>query len=103
MGANHLREWIAIGYDPKHKDDLVTRPQKNEAEEFYIKIFGKADFEIVRQLCNRAKHLTTRCRSTGYSSGVNIDEWDCLVDDDEIGAILHRLLDFYRNEWFENQ
>jgi hypothetical protein len=119
MGANHLREWIALGYNPKFKKGVPSPAPNSEAEKFYIEIFDNDDFKIVQGLCNRAKHLTANCVLTGYLGDLSIDEWDLPIDDvvdfdegpptgfyvdgQEIGSILHRLLEVYRDEWFEHQ
>jgi hypothetical protein len=123
MGANHLREWIAPGYRPEF-DKKTGEPSPaplTEAEKFYIEVFDDPDFKIVRGLCNRAKHLTKECSVTSYSNSSNlmIDDLDCMIDDvlnwdegpptgfyvegEEVGEILHRLLNTYRHAWFEHR
>ena len=116
MGANHLREWIAPGYSPKFRDGLPSSPADTEAKKFYIRIFDNADFQIVRNVCNRAKHLSMQCEPTCCTGGLPIDEWDSIdnvvdfdkgpptgffVDETEIGGVLQRLLEEYRRDWFE--
>ena len=111
MGANHLREWIAPGYD-YNKGTANTN-----AEKFYNKIFEDPNFKIVNQLCNHAKHLKWISQETSCAGGLNIDDWPGLIDDligdwdsgpptgffvdgTEIGDILASLLDKYRSDWF---
>lgn len=123
MGANHLREWIAPGYDPEFKNKIPIPPPKTAEQKFYLVLFEDKDFKIVKKLCNRAKHLKPRHREPSYSysnsSDLCIDDWDCMIDDvpnwdegppagffvdgEEVGAILHRLLNKYRDDWFEHQ
>jgi hypothetical protein len=118
MGANHLREWIAPGYRPTFDHDRPSPLPNTEAEKFYVRIFDNADFKIVRGLCNRAKHLSVKCKATDYTSGLTIDEWDLIddvvdfdegpptgffVDETEVSDILLRLLDEYRRDWFERE
>ena len=123
MGANHLREWIAPGYDLRHDESNMPKQPQTEAQKFYLKIFNDNDFKIVKKLCNRAKHLKPRRGEPSYSysssSDLCIDDWDCMIDDvpnwdegpptgffvdgEEIGTILRRLLDKYRDDWFEHQ
>ena len=109
MGANHLREWIAPGCDHKN-----TR--ENAAEKFYVDIYDD-DFKLVNQLCNRSKHLRKIGARTGFEGGLNIDEWPDSVDDliggfdqgpptaflvneQDIGDVLERILNRYEKEWF---
>lgn len=111
MGANHLREWIAPGYDHK-------RTAKTKAEKFYNKIFEDPNFKIVNQLCNNAKHLKGVSQETSYVGGLNVDDWPGLIDDlignwdsgpptgfyvdgTEIGDILTSLLGKYQSDWFD--
>lgn len=118
MGANHLREWIAPGYRPTFDHDLPSPPPKTEAEKFYVRIFDNAEFKIVRGLCNRAKHLSVKCKATDYTAGLTIEEWDLIddvvnfdegpptgffVDGKEVSDILLRLLEEYRRDWFERE
>lgn len=117
MGVNHLREWIAPDYDPR--PDGRGRPKntpKNAAERFYVAIFD-GDFKLVNQLCNRSKHLKKIDARTGLEGGLNIDEWPDSVDDliggfdqgpptaflvneQDIGDVLERILNRYEKEWF---
>lgn len=120
MGVNHLREWIAPGYDPR--PDGRGRPKntpKNAAEKFYVDIYDD-DFKLVNQLCNRSKHLRKIGARTGFEGGLNIDEWPDSVDDliggfdqgpptaflvegQEIGEIVQRILSRYQIEWFDRR
>ncbi len=51
FGLTHLREWIAPDYD------LRRLPQTRE-DAFYEEIFKLEEFNILRLLCNRSKHMS---------------------------------------------
>lgn len=110
MGLTHLREWIAPGY--KHET-----PPTSPEQEFFQRIYDYPDFDTVRKLCNRTKHLA-EAPGTDFQGNLNIDEWpnfDAVlsmddgpptafyVDGKEVGTMLRRLAEFYRNEWFSHQ
>jgi hypothetical protein len=50
MGLNHLREWIAPGYD-------LQKPPKIPEETFSRAIYNTPSHETIRLLCNHSKHI----------------------------------------------
>lgn len=106
MGLNHLREWIAPGYRAGGKPT-------NAAEIFSEAIYGDADNDIVRLLCNRTKHLRKMETSTEF--GVTMAEWSNLasvhslaegatlghlVEDKDIIEVCDSVIDYYKKNWF---
>lgn len=110
MGLNHLREWIAPGYDPKHD-------AQSSAEEFHDKIYREPSFKTVKQVCNMTKHLAPS-PDTSSTHGLKMDDWDAVkvdsvrdfdlgpasdyfVDGRNVIDICEDVIRFYREEWFE--
>ncbi len=56
MGLNHLREWIAPGYNHKN-------PAQDEAQKFYNLIWDVPSYKIIKEISNLTKHLAARGRS----------------------------------------
>ena len=111
MGLNHLREWIAPGYN--YED-----PPANDAEEFYRLIYSESSYKTINALCNRTKHLNTRDINTSSSYGIPFDKWsnfdsvrnidkgpvtNYFVDDINITEIINDVIDFYKKEWFKKK
>ncbi len=107
MGLNHLREWIAPNYNRENK-------AQTRGEEFYNEIFKNEDFRTVKELCNGSKHLKPG-GETRYKSDFPITDWPDIssvrsieegppstfyANGEEVGNILERLSDFYRDRWF---
>ena len=107
MGLNHLREWIAPGYNHK-------QPADTDAKRLYLEIYDLPEFKIINALCNRSKHLAIS-QETGYRGELTVSEWPDLasvlridegppsafyVNNEEIEKPLSRLLEEYRNKWF---
>jgi|AntRauTorcE11898_2_1112593.scaffolds.fasta_scaffold54117_1 hypothetical protein len=110
FGFTHLREWIAPGYSPGNS------PQTPE-ERFYQEIFGVPEFNLLRQLCNRSKHMAASHSAHGALHGSTIDEWEDLdsvqsirrgpalayfVDGHDIEDVIAAVRRFYERNWFEN-
>lgn len=68
FGLTHLREWIAPDYDPKNPPVL---PEEN----FYQEIFQLDEFNFLRALCNRSKHMVRSDSKMRALYGANIDDW----------------------------
>jgi len=111
MGLNHLREWIASGYDPK-------KTPTNDEEKFFQSIFNKASFKVINSLCNKTKHLQRMKENTSSEHNVPFDEWsdidavrnwdkgpasDYFVDGINIIEIINEIIGFYRMEWFKKK
>src|SRR6266705_2727742 len=67
FGLTHLREWIAPDYD------LRRLPQTRE-DAFYEEIFRLEEFNILRLLCNRSKHMSQAVGVMGTLYGSRIDD-----------------------------
>ncbi|MCG2813259.1 MAG: hypothetical protein L6245_01120, partial [Thermodesulfovibrionales bacterium] len=76
MGLNHLREWIAPGYNPKCKSgNKCWETPSTDAERFSKAIYNNASFKIIRSLCNRTKHLKQMKANTSSNHDVPFDDW----------------------------
>lgn len=67
MGLNHLREWIAPGYDTS------TAP-RTEEERFSRMVYDDPDHVVIRMLCNATKHATRQV-NTGTDHEGNVLAW----------------------------
>jgi hypothetical protein len=105
---NHLRDWI---YPPgckayKEKDEN----QLSKEEKFHKELYENADYDKVRQLCNRAKHVNKRTSlktefKQGFLAGIGragdrVDGLNYLVDDQDLRVVLENVFELYRN-YFE--
>ncbi len=68
MGLNHLREWIAPGYNPE-------KTPSNEQETFFQLIFKNASFKVINSLFNKTKHFQRMKENTSSEHNVLFDEW----------------------------
>ncbi len=111
MGLNHLREWIAPGYDWK-------KPPKSPNEEFYQFIYKNSEFKTVNALCNRTKHLNPIRQKSSSEHDLKFDDWpdfdsvrnfdlgpasNYLVDGKNIINVLDDLVEYYKKNWFDIQ
>lgn len=119
MGLNHLREWIAPGYNPQYKcGKKHWKTPSTDAERFSKVIYDNASFKIIRSLCNRTKHLKRIEMNTYSNHDVPLDDWsdidavrnfdkgpasDYFVDGTNIIKIIDEVIDSYRKEWFEKK
>lgn len=109
FGFTHLREWIAPGYSPENS------PQTPE-EQFYQEIFELSEFNLLRHLCNRSKHMAASRSAHGALHGSTIDEWEDLdsvqsidrgpalayfVDGNDLEDVIAAVRRFYERNWFE--
>ncbi len=118
MALNHLREWIAPGYG-RNRDGNWPDPD-NDGEQFSQDIYDKCpEFETIRKLCNRTKHIKPITQNTDSENGLPIDEWrgkiddvadfdkgpaiNYFVDDENVIHIINTVIDFYKIEWFEKK
>jgi len=108
FGLTHLREWIAPGYDPKN-------PPISPEERFFQDIFGLDEFNILRGLCNRSKHMSADVEATGALYGAKIDDWPDVdavtnfdrgaplayfVDGRDVEEVIPVVIKFYEDNWF---
>ena len=111
MGLNHLREWIAPGYNPE-------KTPSNEQETFFQLIFKNASFKVINSLCNKTKHFQRMKENTSSEHNVLFGEWldidavrnwdkgpasDYFVDGINIIEMIDEVLGFYRTEWLEKK
>ncbi len=109
MGLNHLREWIAPGYDWK-------KPPKEPKEEFFQSIYITSEFKTVNALCNRTKHLQPIREKSCSEHDLKIDDWPAIdsvrnfdlgpasnyfVNGTNIINVLDGLVEYYDNNWFK--
>lgn len=108
FGLTHLREWIAPGYDSNH---LPTSPE----EKFFQDIFKLKEFNILRELCNRSKHMDANVETTGALYGGTIDDAPDIdaitnfdrgaplayfVDGRDVEDVIPVVIRFYDEKWF---
>ena len=111
FGLTHLREWIAPDYDP---EKTPITPQ----EHFYQKIFKLKEFNILRGLCNRSKHMLQSESVMGALYKRKIDDWPNIdsvtnfdrgppiayfVDSQDVEEVIRIVIRFYDEHWFKNQ
>jgi hypothetical protein len=110
MGLNHLREWIAPGYDEPKKN-----PPQNYGEVFYQAIWDTKSFKTINDICNRTKHLSRKCMEISTQYGIPVDDWpdvdavrdfdlgpasDYFVDGRNVIDIIDEVVEFYERKWF---
>jgi hypothetical protein len=109
MGLNHLREWIAHGYDQKHLPN-------NDRKVFCLTILNNTSYKIIKSLCEKTKHVIKKIsQKTSAQYGVMFDDWpdvdavrdfdlgpasDYFVDGKNIIKIIDEIVGFYENNWF---
>ncbi len=117
MALNHLREWIAPGYSKNRNGNWPT--PNNDGERFSQDIYDKCpEFETIRKLCNRSKHLKEIPQITDSEHNTTVDEWkdfdsvsnidkgpatNYFVDDKNVIDIINTVINFYNTEWFEKK
>jgi hypothetical protein len=119
MGLNHLREWIAPGYNLQYKTgNKYWKTPANDAESFSKAIYNNNSFKIIRNLCNKTKHLKQMKVYTLSYHEVPFDDWSDIdavrnwdkgpasayfVDDINIIDIIDKVIGFYQTEWFKKR
>ncbi len=111
FGLTHLREWIAPAYDPKQ---VPATPE----EQFYQQIFELDEFNILRALCNRSKHMSRSESAMGALYGATIDDWPEIdfvtdfdrgppmayfVDGHDVEDVIRTVIKFYDENWFHKR
>lgn len=109
MGVNHLRDWIAPGFNWKE-----GTPRTAE-QHFGVAIFALPEFKVVNSVCNRSKHMGTLRYNLGTEYGTMIDEYPDIdsvmnmddgppigysVDGRNLLEIVDVVLSFYEINWF---
>jgi hypothetical protein len=119
MIVNHLREWIAPGFNKTYDKNSKTWAwpvAKSEAEKFSRKIYEHTDFDLIRKLSNGTKHAkTVKKAETQYEE--KIFAWPSLfavknifrgvpvahsVDGKPVDALISPIIEMYR-DWFRAQ
>ena len=115
MALNHLREWIAPGYKPGRNGEWppANTPEKRFSKNLYNNCY---EFETIRNLCNKSKHLKQIPEHIHTENKPLFDDWanidsvldfdkgpatNYLVDGENIINIINTVIDFYKTEWFE--
>lgn len=108
MGLNHLREWIAPGYN---HENSATKPE----EHFYNNIFEECDdFKIIKDICNGVKHFKTK-KLTSVEYGLfddikNLDDIQMFdagppiafcIDNRNVEDIMKTVSKYYTEQWFK--
>lgn len=109
FGLTHLREWIAPDYDPKN-------PAVTSEELFYQRIFELQEFNVLRSLCNRSKHMSSSRTAMGTLYGSKVDDWPDVdsvmnvdrgsptayfVDGHDVEDVIRAVIRFYDEQWFQ--
>jgi hypothetical protein len=114
LGLNHLREWIAPGYNPiwRNQNPIFKTPESPE-QAFSKDLYLNENHRVIRELCNGLKHTELK-HTTGSTPGLNFDDWDEVdsvlvfdigppsgftVDGNPIDEIIEAVLEEYR-AWF---
>jgi len=112
MTLNHLREWIAPGYQRKGKG---WPEPKNQEEQLFRDIWNMPEFQIINGLCNGIKHYKSIPQTTSTEFGLTIDEWESIddvqdfdngppqrfeVDGVDVETIMTKVVEFYSKNWF---
>jgi hypothetical protein len=108
MGLNHLREWIAPGYD-------YRQPPTSDAEKFFHHIYSIPEYGVIKSLCNCSKHLSMTSGSLTMPPPLSMDEWpevDAVsnfdhgpmpayyVDGRDVMDIIDEVMRVYEEDWF---
>lgn len=120
MGLNHLREWIAPGYNWKN-------PPETPSQKFFNSIYETSEFKTVKALCNRTKHFELsqnktpseyEFNKTSSEHDLKIDDWpeidsvknfdlgpvsNYFVDGKNITNILDGLVEYYKENYFNSK
>lgn len=109
FGLTHLREWIAPGYGPND-------PPSSPEEQFFQDIFQLEEFNVLRQLCNRSKHMNAEAGKTDALYGGTFDDApdvDAMTDFDrgapsayfvegkDVEDLIRVVIRFYEENWFK--
>lgn len=113
MGLNHLRDWIAPGFDWKN-----NKPETDE-QKFYVEIYENcADFQILNNICNRSKHMAKSKYKLETRYGAKLSEWPNIssiarisngpptgyvVDGRDILNITNSVLNYYETNWYQHK
>ncbi len=107
---NHLREWIYPpgyeAYQGKPKD------QYSREERLHAELHDDPDYRVIRDLCNRAKHVQAMMSTTttrvligliaGFArAGDRLGQRNYIVDGEDVRVFMERLLDKYK-AYFKN-
>lgn len=110
FGLTHLREWIAPDHDSRRL------PQTPE-DAFYEEIFKLEEFNILRLLCIRSKHMSQTVGVMGTLYGSRIDDSPDIdsiadfdrgapiaysVDERDMEDVIQTVIKFYEERWFRN-
>lgn len=112
--ANHLREWIAPGYNPSNNN---WPSAKTDAERFSRRVYEHSDFALVRALANGTKHLKNSSRTDTMYFNNTMDDLRLgdvggqpimkgipaahFVDDRLLETVIDPVMKLY-GEWFES-
>ena len=110
LGLNHLREWIAPGYE--HRTNI---PPIKPEEHLFEEIFTLDSFKLLNAICNHSKHLRPFPGPVETKYGLTIDEWPNIdsvesfdngppsgysVDGRDVLDAVDEVVKFYEEKWF---
>ncbi len=110
MGVNHLRDWIAPGFNWKEGE-----PQTPE-QRFGVAIFDLLEFKVVNAVCNRSKHMGCLRYQLKIKYGTLFDEYPEIgsvtdfdngppvgysVDGRNLLDIIDVALGYYESHWYD--
>lgn len=109
FALNHLRDWIYPGGHSSYED--LADEDMTQAQLFHRALHTNPDYVIVRQLCNRAKHVNIAddiqtSISTGFLAGIaragdSLGQKTFTVDGRDVRSIFEGLLQCYE-EYFSS-
>jgi hypothetical protein len=103
FALNHLRDWIY----PDGHDAYSKKNQKDytDEERLHSELYSDPNYKIVRELCNRAKHVGEKenystCVREGLIAGLaragdNLGQKNYLVDGEDLRSIMEKVLEKY--------
>jgi len=106
FSLNHLREWI---FPDGHKSyEGICTDEMSPKQLIHRALYLDPDYQIICQLCNRAKHVKIKENSykttlaegliAGYArAGDNLRQKLFIVDDQDIRSVMERVLVIYKN------
>ncbi|MEI2583433.1 hypothetical protein [Scytonema sp. PRP1] len=108
---NHLRDWIYPKGHEAYKNKIEN--QRTKEEKIHAQLHEDEDYKIVRELCNRIKHVNKKDSASetevkhGLFAGIaragdKLDNRNYLVDGQDLRSILERVFDLYKG-YFGNE
>lgn len=99
FGLTHLREWIAPDYDWKRG------PPATPEEHVFQDIWKFEEFEFLRKLCNRSKHMcvTDTAMAALHESNGHRRLAGYFADGKDVEDAIRSVIEFYEENWFSKR